>query len=290
MTDELATRFPANPDQAAYWNSARGEQWVAHQAALDARLADVSAALIARAAVRPGERAVDVGCGTGATTMELATRVGAEGSVLAVDISAPMLALAQRRSAEHGHRHVRFLQADVQSHGFDDAAHDLLLSRFGVMFFSDPVAAFGNLGRALRPGGRLAFVCWGPLEDNPWFALPLAVGVRWLGPPEPQPPRAPGPLAFAETGYIEQILVGAGFARLRVETLVTPLPGAASAAEEAAFACLVGPLARLIQAHTPDPATRQAMVEDVAGRFRPYQDAAGVRIPATLHYVTAIRP
>ena len=105
------------------------------------------------------------------------TRVGAAGSVLAVDISEPMLTFAQRRSAERGHDHVRFLNADAQSHGFEPEAQDLLLSRFGVMFFSDPVAAFANLLRALRPGGRLAFVCWAPLEDNPWFKEPLAVGV-----------------------------------------------------------------------------------------------------------------
>ncbi len=290
MSSDPAAQFPANPDQAAYWNTARGEQWVIHQAALDARLALVGAALLDRAAARPGERVVDVGCGTGATTLEVAEQVGARGSVLAVDISEPMLALAQHRSAERGHEHVRFLHADGQSHDFDAAAYDLLLSRFGVMFFSDPVAAFGNLKRALRVGGRLAFVCWGPLEDNPSFALPLAVGVRWLGPPEPQPPRAPGPLAFAETGYIEEILTAAGFAELRIETATTDLPGAATAEEEAAFACEVGPLTRLIQTRPPDPATRQSLVEEIATRLRPYQSVAGVRLPAMLHYVMATRP
>jgi SAM-dependent methyltransferase len=286
----MSEQFPDNADQADYWNTARGEQWVIHQAALDARLALVSEALLARAAARAGERAVDIGCGTGATTLELAERVGKEGAVLAVDISEPMLALAGRRSAERGHAQVRFLQADAQSHGFDQAACDLLLSRFGVMFFSDPVAAFNNLARALRSGGRLAFVCWGSLEDNPYFALPLAVGVRHLGPPEPQPPRAPGPLAFAETGYIEEILNAAGFVGLTIETAATPLLGAATAREEAAFACLVGPLARLIQTHAPDPATLHAIVDEVAGGFQPYQTAAGMRLPAMLHYVRATRP
>ena len=144
--------------------------------------------------------------------------------------------------------------------------------------------------RALRPDGRLAFVCWAPLADNPWFALPLAVGARWLGPPEPQPARAPGPLALAETAYVEEILTAAGFGEIRIETTTTHMPGAATAEAEAEFACQVGPLTRLLQTREPDAATRQAIVREVAERFRPYQSEDGVRIPATLHYVSAIRP
>jgi len=290
MTGDLAARFPANPAQAEYWNTGRGEQWVTHQEALDARFAGVRDALLARAAPGRGERALDIGCGTGATTLVLAERVSPGGAVLAVDISAPMLALARARCAAQGMDQVRLLCADAQSHPFEQAAHDVLVSRFGVMFFSDPIAAFANLRQALRPRGRLAFVCWGPLDANPWFALPLAVGVRALGPPEPEPPRAPGPLAFAETGYVEEILVRAGFAGIRIETVTAPLPCARTAAEEAAFARVVGPLARLIQTRQPDAATLAAIVEELAERFRPYQSAAGVRIPATLHHVTALRP
>jgi SAM-dependent methyltransferase len=289
MSSDPAQSFPANPDQATYWHT-RGEQWVANQASIDARLVAVTQALFARAAASPGERALDIGCGTGTTTIELAAQVGASGAVLAADISAPMLAVARQRCAERGYRHVRLLHADAQSHAFETGAFDLLLSRFGVMFFSDPVAAFANLIGALRPGGRLAFVCWAPLDDNPWFKEPLAAGVRRLGPPEPQPPRAPGPLALAETGYVEEILDAAGFAEVRIETTTIPLAGAATADEEAAFAALLGPLSRLIQTQEPDPATRQAIIEDVAERFRPYQGEAGVRIPASLHYVTARRP
>jgi SAM-dependent methyltransferase len=287
MTSDPAAPFPANPDQAAYWN-VRGEHWVAHQPAIDARLALVSDALFARAAARPGERAVDVGCGTGTTTVELAAQVGSEGVVLGIDISTPMLAVARQRCAAQ--RNVRILHADAQSHRFEEAAYDLLLSRFGVMFFSDPVAAFANLINALRPGGRLAFVCWGPLDDNPLFKEPLAVGVRWLGPPDPQPPRAPGPMALAETGYIEDILTAAGFADVRIETTTTDLSGAATAEEEAAFVLQLGPLSGLIQAREPDAATRQAIALEVTERLRAYQSKSGVRIPGTLHYVRATRP
>jgi len=290
MTDDFAERFAANADQAEYWNSALAEKWVTHQAEFDQRLRLLGDALINRAAIRRGERVIDVGCGTGATTLELADQVGPEGSVLAIDLSAPMLALARRRSAARGQDNVRFLCADAQNHRFEQAAHDLLISRFGLMFFSDPVAAFGNLRTALRPGGHLGFVCWAALERNPWLALPLAVGERWLGPAEPQPPRAPGPLAFSETGYVEEILAAAGFVDVVIETVATRLPGAPTAQAEAEFACLVGPLARLIRTREPDAATERAIALEVAERFRPFQSEAGVRVPATLHYVQARQP
>jgi SAM-dependent methyltransferase len=290
MPADVAARLAANADQAEFWNSAQGEKWVRHQADFDQRLGPLGDALLSQAAIRRGERVIDVGCGTGATTLELAEQVGPEGSVLAIDLSAPMLALARRRSAERGHHNVRFLRADAQSHRFEQTAHDLLISRFGVMFFSDPVAAFANLRSTLRPGGRLGFVCWAALERNPWFALPLAAGERWLGAAEPQPPRAPGPLAFSETGYVEDILAAAGFADVAIETVATRLPGAPTAEAEAAFACLAGPLARLIRTREPDAATERAIVGEITERFRPFQSAAGVRIPATLHYVRARQP
>jgi SAM-dependent methyltransferase len=188
----------ANADQAEYWNSPSGQRWITYQEALDRRLAPVTELLLERADVRGGECVIDVGCGTGATTLRLAAAVGAHDSVLAVDISESLLAAARRRCLEGGHANVRLIRADAQTHRFERACHDLVTSRFGVMFFDDPIGAFRNLARALRPGGRLAFAAWGPLEANPWFALPLQVGVERLGPPQPQPPRAPGPLALSE--------------------------------------------------------------------------------------------
>jgi SAM-dependent methyltransferase len=290
MTDDPATQFPANADQAAYWNASAGAEWVALQAELDQRFRLLTDELIARAAIVSGERALDIGCGTGATTLALAERVGPDGSVLALDISEPMLALARRRCAERHYDHVRFVHADAQTHRFESAGRDLLMSRLGVMFFADPVAAFANLKGALRPGGRIAFVCGGPLERNPWVALPLAVGVRHLGPSTPQPPRAPGPLALSEPDYIEEILNAAGFAAVAIDTASIEILGAADAAAEALFACLVGPLARLIRERSADAALQHAMVGEITADFAPYQTGAGVRIPATLHYVTAIRP
>jgi SAM-dependent methyltransferase len=290
MPGKPATDTLPNADQAEYWNSEAGRRWIACQEALDQRFAPLTEALIERARIRPGECVIDVGCGTGATTLQLAGAIGAHGSVLAIDISEPLLAVARRRVMQDGHANVRLVRGDAQTHRFERACYELAISRFGVMFFDDPVGAFRNLLRALRAGGRLAFVCWAALEDNPWFALPLEVGIARLGPPEPRPPRAPGPLAFSEHDYIHEILSAAGFADIGIDPVSAALPGAASTREEAELACQVGLLARLLRERGADEAMRQLLVEELAARLTPYLTAGGVRIPARLHLVTAVLP
>jgi len=290
MSDGPASGALPNAEQAEYWNSETGRPWIACQEALDQRFAPLTELLIGRARVDCGACVIDVGCGTGATTLQLASAVGAHGSVLAVDISEPLLAIARRRVMHSGHPNVRFVIGDAQTHRFERASYDLAISRFGVMFFDDPVGAFRNLARALRPGGRLAFVCWAPLEDNPWFALPLEVGVQRLGPPEPRPRRAPGPLALSEQDHVDEILSAAGFADVRIEQVGTWLPGAADAREEAELASQVGLLARLLRERGADEAMRELLIGELADRLAPYLTADGIRLPARLHLVTAAAP
>jgi ubiquinone/menaquinone biosynthesis C-methylase UbiE len=290
MTTEPPGDFPANAEQAAYWNELSGPRWVELQAAIDQRLEPFNAMLAGRAGTSPGHKVLDIGCGTGALALHLAERVGPGGAVLGVDLSAPMLARAEHRRAEHDVAHLRFRRLDAQTHAFDPGAFDVLASRFGVMFFSDPVAAFGNLRRALRPEGRLAFVAWAPIEGNPWFEIPTAVGVRRLGPPEPQPRRAPGPFAFSDAAYVEQILSAAGFAEIIIERITTVLPGPPTAAAEAEFVQHMGPLARLIREREPDAATVRQIVAEIAEGFRQFETAAGMRVPASVYCVTAVRP
>ncbi len=287
MADQPAS---ANAAQAEYWNSAPAQTWVDCQAALDQRLAPLTELLMARAGVGSGECVIDVGCGTGTTTLQLAAAVGAHGSVLAIDISDPLLAVARRRCLEGGHAKVRLIRADAQTHRFERGCHDLVVSRFGVMFFDDPVAAFRNLAGALRPRGRLAFASWGPLEANPWFALPLQVGIERLGPPAPQPRRAPGPLALSEPDYVQEILSAAGFAEVLIERTQISLPGAPSAREEAQLAGQVGPLARLLRERVADAATRADLIGALTERLAPYLTAEGIRMPAVVHLVTASAP
>jgi SAM-dependent methyltransferase len=290
MASDTTADFAANADQAEYWNSVTGEKWVLFQAEIDQRLEPLNALLIERAGIAAGQRAIDVGCGTGALALRLAEVVGTSGAVLGVDLSEPMLALAEHRRTEHRYGHVRFQRIDAQTHAFEAGAHDFLLSRFGVMFFGDPVAAFRNLMTALRPAGRLAFACWAPIGENPWFEIPIEVGVRWLGRPEPSPPRAPGPFAFSEAAYVEQILDAAGFADIAVEPISTVLPGARTAAAEADLVCNMGPLARLIREREPNEQTVRRIVAEIAAAFRPFETTAGVRVPAAVYCVTARRP
>jgi len=280
----------ANPDQVEYWNGPRGVQWVRLQEELDQRLAPLLDLVLEPAIIRPDQTVLDVGCGTGASLLSISPLVGRGGRVTGIDIAAPLLARARERLSQHAVGNVELIEADAQIHPFGAVRYDAVVSRFGVMFFSDPVAAFVNLRRALARDGRLAFVCWAPLEDNPWFRLPLAAGIARLGPPEPAPPRAPGPLAFSEPDYVREILAAAGFTAVTIDRHAVALTGAPTAEDEARLACEVGPVARLIREREPAPAVIEALLVEIARSFAPYATDEGVRIPAGVFLVAASRP
>jgi SAM-dependent methyltransferase len=202
-------------DQVAYWNGPGAAQWVARQGHSDAMLAPVAEAAIARLAPPPDARVLDIGCGCGATTLMLAARLP-EGRVTGLDVSAPMLTVARGRGAGIGN--LAWLCADAATHPFPPGGWDLAFSRFGVMFFGDPVAGFANLRRALRPGGRMLFACWRPLSENPWMGVPLAAATPHLPPLPEVGPEDPGPFAFADPARIRRILAGAGW----TEPTITP--------------------------------------------------------------------
>jgi SAM-dependent methyltransferase len=240
-----------NADQITYWNSRAGETWAAMQKRIDAQIDPLGLAAIERLAPADGEKILDIGCGCGTTSFELARRVGASGHVTAVDISKPMLDVARGGAKEAQAANITFLEADAQTYPFQPASFDVLFSRFGVMFFIDPVAAFKNLLAALKPGsGRLAFVCWRKLAENPWMATPLKAAMRHLPPQPPPDPLAPGPFAFADAGRVRRILTEAGFA----DVAVTPHDQRIELGmlDQAIEHCTrVGPLARLL-AENPD--------------------------------------
>ncbi len=199
--------------QVAFWNGPGGARWVAEQARMEAMLAPVADALVAHAAARPGEIVLDVGCGYGVTVVKLAQAVGPAGRVIGLDVSAPMLELARTRTADVAN--VEWILADAATHPFAPASVNLVFSRFGVMFFGDPAAAFANLRRALRPGGRLVFACWRAVEENPWIGVPAKAIAAHL-PPLPRPgPEEPGMLSFADPARVTRILSQAGFATPR---------------------------------------------------------------------------
>lgn len=288
MSEQAATG--KNSGQFEFWNSANGEKWVANQVALDRQLSSLTDRLFHHTAIRLGERIIDIGCGTGATALRASAATGPDGAVLGIDLSKPMLDLARTRAkAQGGGANLTLEFADAQIHAFEAGAFDLLQSRFGVMFFENPTAAFANLLTALRPGGRLCFVCWGALADNPWFAIPRAAAIRHLGEPEAMPPRAPGPMAFAETDYVAGLLTAAGFQDVEIKTETCDLIGASNIAETAAFALYVGPASRLIKLYDPAPDTIAAIKTEIEQELMPYDGAGGIKVPARLNFVQGRR-
>src|SRR5262245_36853821 len=196
----------ANQEQIRYWNEQAGPRWVKRQQQLDVQINQIGLAAMQRASIKPGEDVLDVGCGCGQTALELAERVGPQGLVTGIDISQPMLARARERQREVGMQNIEFLNADAQTYTFGRERFDLAFSRFGVMFFDNPSAAFGNICTALRPNGRLCFLCWQALEKNDWARIPLMAATQHVQPPTPPTPGAPGPFAFADPDRVRHIL------------------------------------------------------------------------------------
>jgi SAM-dependent methyltransferase len=279
----------ANAAQQEYWNTVAGPRWVGLEGFVERRVRAVNGLLLRYSAVAAGERVLEIGCGTGAFTVPLAEAVGERGQVVGADISEAMLAGARKRLAESNLRNVSLMQADAQTHRFEPGLFDLIASRFGVMFFSDPAAAFTNLRSAARPGGRLCFACWGPLADNRHWLIPYEVLLRHLGPPEPKPARAPGPMAFADPDYVRAFLGMAGFEGIEIYR-ETPEIFASSPEEEAKHACLMGPSARLIDEKKPDAATVERMRGEIEQAFAAHAKNSGMALPSTVFLATAHGP
>ena len=271
-----------NADQDAYWNDQAGHSWAELQLQLDAQIAPLGARAIEALAPREGEHILDIGCGCGDTTLQLARQVGPNGAVCGVDLSAPMLEVAQRRAVDAGLPGVSFQRADAQVARFA-APFGAAFSRFGVMFFADPVAAFANIRAALRPGGRLAFVCWRKQADNPWMMVPLQAALRHVPPPPPSNPEDPGPFAFANSARICSILSQAGFADISTEPFNLPIGG--FALEQAlGLALRIGPLGKLLR---EAPQHREAAIDDVRAALAAHATKGGIFLGSGTWIVTA---
>ncbi len=282
---ERPSSHQGNADQVAYWNGPGGQRWADRQQAQDILLKPVADILIGRAGAKAGERVVDVGCGSGAISIALAQQVGPRGHVLGIDVSGPMLARA-RQVAPAG-LPVDFVQADATVYPFDPESFDLLVSRFGVMFFADPVLSFGNLRGAMRPSGRLAFACWREPRENPFFMVPLQA-VYKHAPRLPQlGPEDPGPFAFASQQRVTRILGEAGFTGVAMEPCELSLDMAIGRGLDAAVesALEIGPSARALAEQPPDVVA--AAARSIREALAPLARGQAVPLGGSIWIVTA---
>lgn len=289
MGSDEATAGP-NAGQEAFWNAQGGRTWVELEALLEAGMQPVTDRLLAVAAPAAGEAVLDVGCGSGGTTLALAALVGPAGRAVGVDISAPLVERARARVAPEFAGRVEFRRADAQTAALEAGSYDLMLSRFGVMFFEDPAAAFRNLGQALRPGGRVAFAAWAAIEANPWFMILREAAEARLGRGAPPVPGAPGPFGFADSGRVLGLLAAAGLADAAVQSETLPLRQAATPEEAGRMALRMGPSAALMRERDGTPEDGAAIAAAVATRLAAYAGPEGVRVPGKVHFFTAVRP
>lgn len=292
---QIWTDMTGNTAQAFDWNGNSGERWVANQERLDRMLAAYGDAAVAAAAPRPGEQVLDIGCGAGVTTLDIARLVHPDGFVLGVDISAQLIGRACECAAEDADLDggVEFLLSDASREAFAPSRFDLLFSRFGVMFFDDPVAAFAHMRHALKPEGRLAFVCWRGAAENDWTRLPMAA-IRDIVPPAPPAdPEAPGPFSFGDRDRVTRILSDAGYGDIAFAAVDHPILFGLGATQEAAIddavdhALQVGPLGRAL-ADQPDDVQARAIAA-VRAAFAEKAGSDGVRIEGAAWVVTARR-
>ena len=283
-----ADAAPPNARQSEDWNDVVGRSWALLHERLDRQIAPFGRAAMARAGFAPGQRVLDVGCGCGETSFTIAGEI-APGQVLGADISATLLDIAREDARAKGIANASFIQADAQVHPFEAGAFDVVFSRFGVMFFEDPAAAFANLLRALKPAGRLAFCCWRRPADNLWLPLPMQVAGHLLPPLPPSDPVAPGPFAFADPDRLRGILASAGFDGIDIEP-IDMRSGGDNLEDSVFLAMRVGLLGAALRQAGADDALKRKVEDALRQGLEQYLDGGVVRLPAAGWIVSASRP
>ena len=275
-------------DQTAYWNGPGGRRWTERGDAPEAVFAPIAELLYARARVAAGERVIDVGCGRGATTFAIAEQVGVEGRVIGVDVSALMIARARERAGATSV--ATFIHADASRHEFTPGWANLLFSRFGVMFFTEPAASFANLRKGLARGGRVVFACWREAKRNPWQIIALSAACKHVPRLPEIGPEAPGPFSFADEMRVRRILGAAGFEKIALTPIDLELDVAFGQGLEGALATLqqIGAASRALEGQ-PE-ALRAAAVDEIRAALAPYQRGRSMPLGAAVWIVEALNP
>ena len=277
----MPTERPEPIDQAALWNGSAGQAWVDAQALLDALFEPIERELVDDARRRSARRVLDIGCSSGATTLAIARSLPAGSRCTGVDISQPLIAAARARSDAGAN--VDFVCADAQRHAFDAGAHDLLVSRFGLMFFDDPVAAFANLRRAATHDASLCGYAWRSAVENPFMTTAERGARAWLPRMPVADPHAPGQFAFAERDRVAHVLAEAGWADVAIDALDVPMHFPAASLER--YFTRLGPLGRMLA--DVDATTRARIVAAVREAFEPFVHGEDVRFDAACWRIVA---
>jgi SAM-dependent methyltransferase len=276
----------ANREQAEYWDTAASLHWIEYQDRHDAVVAPLDSHLFAAADIAASDRVLDVGCGCGATT-RVAARAATGGDATGIDLSSAMLERARAVARQEGLTNVRFVQGDAQVHSFGEAEFDLAISRFGVMFFADPTAAFTNLARATREQGRLVFICWQELPKNDWILVPATAALAHVPPPDVGAPDDPGPFSLADPDRVRTILTSAGWHDVELQAVEEQLPIGADTDEAFAFIRGFRSFRRLLE--DADEATATRALEAVREALARREEPDGVVLGSTAWLVTARR-
>ncbi|MGE0555253.1 MAG: class I SAM-dependent methyltransferase [Gemmatimonadales bacterium] len=271
----MATTRRTGDDQRNAWNGPSGRAWVETLDLLDEVFAPVERMLLRETAVGPGARLLDVGCGTGGTTLALARVVGPEGHAVGIDVSAQMVAAARARVLPAAAA-ARFVAADAEGHGFEPASFDAIVSRFGVMFFADPVRAFANLRGAAVGGAPLRFVAWRSVEENPFMTTAERAAAPLLPDLPPRKPDAPGQFAMADRALIERVLGESGWREIEIQPV--DLVCTTSRDQLVRYLTWLGPVGAYLQ--QVDDATRRRVIESILPAFDPYLDGGELRFTA----------
>lgn len=280
----------ANAAQAQFWNGDVSQRWLRLEPVMERLLAQVTDLVLKTAAPGTGERVLELGCGAGRLALALGGRVGTDGKVMGLDISAPLLGRAAERARAAGLSNMTFTCADAQEAPLPPAAFDMVVSQFGAMFFADPVRAYQNLRTGLRPGGRLVLAVWGNPAENALFSLPKKAAEGRLGPAEPAPPEAPGPFALAAPTRIAAILQDAGFSEISVTP--TPLMLCHPEGLDAVLPSMttLGPVAGMMRDKGGTEADLAAITAAIAQAMQPFVTPEGIAIPALINLVQARNP
>ena len=273
-----------NEDEKAFWSGPSGQGWIDYEDTLDTLFQPVSDLILGAAGTSEGERVLDIGCGTGAHSLSAAKRVGPGGHVLATDISEPLLSRTQGRAESEGLT-IGVQLADAQVFAFDRAAFDLVTSRFGVMFFADPAAAFANMAVALKSGGRMVFGTWAPVRDNPWWYLPSGVTKELLGDLPKAEPNSPGPMGLASVDFVAGELAKANVGVFDIEPMDVDLAHPGGADVVAHMMVTVGSAGRALRLFEADETQSQAVEAGLVKALTPFDGDHGLSLPAKINLI-----